>query len=181
MKESELTKGEKMHEAEVALRLAFYLLDLSNGQSHANISLDGMHHHAFPIPTFLHEKGWHRENSQGAFCGSYTRKDKTLTIKSVQGFDVQVTCDGRNIKAECKGGALGAIKGKGPTIILAEAIGQAIASGLATPEEELWVAVPDSPKFENAGARIIRSPVFARTGIKIALVGKNGVRLLRNV
>jgi hypothetical protein len=193
-KEDKPTEAESMPEAEVTLRFAFWLLDRGDHQSHADIAIDGAHcriaaHYqagrqiedrtVFDIRAFLYENECHPESLKDEWRGSYSRKGQTLTIKSVCGFDVQVSCDGKNIKAECKGGPLQPVKGRSAAARLAEAIGQVIVSGSNAQSEELWVAVPDSPTFENAGGRIIKSGAFAKTGIRIALVGRSGVRLLR--
>jgi hypothetical protein len=177
-----------MPEAEVTLRLAFWLLDQADQNSHADIAIDGAHvriaahqqagrqideRSVFDIQTFLATNKWLRESRDRDWRGSYSRNGQSLTIKSIQGFDVQVRCDGKEIKAECKGGRLQRSKGLGPTAILASAIGQLIVSSSTSKSEELWAAVPDSPRFESAGTKIVRSRAFVSTGIRIALVGKN--------
>jgi hypothetical protein len=133
----------------------------------------------FDIRAFVYENECHPENIKDEWRGPYSRRGQTLTIKSVRGFHIQVSCDGKNIKAECKGGPLQPVKGRSAAARLAAAIGQVIVSGSNAQSEELRVVVPDSPTFENAGERIIESRAFAYTGIRIALVGRNGVRLLR--
>jgi hypothetical protein len=193
-KEDKPTEAESMPEAEVTLRLAFWILDRGDHQSHADIAIDGAHcriaahrqagrwiedRTVFDIRAFLGANECHPENLKDEWRGSYSRKGQTLTIKSVCGFDVQARCDGKDIRAECKRGPLQPVKGRSATAILAFAIGQIIVSGSKAQSEELWVAVPDSPTFENAGGRIIKSRAFADTEIRIALVGRNGVRLLR--
>jgi hypothetical protein len=185
--------AEAMPEAEVTLRLAFWLLDRADQKSHADIAIDGAHvriapyqqagrwieeRTVFDIRSFLATNECHPENLKHEWRGSYSRKGHSLTIKAICGFDVQVRCDGRDIKAECKGGPLQRVKGRNPAAILASAIGQVIVSGSSVQSDELWVAVPDSPSFEKAGARIIKGRAFANTGIRIALVSRGGVRLL---
>ncbi len=192
-KEYEPTKAESIPEAEVTLRLAFWLLDRADLKSHADIAIDGAHvrikahrqagrrigeRNVFDIRDFLTDNEWHPENLKDEWRGSYSRKGQSLTIKSVHGFDIQVRCGGKDIRAECKGGPLESVKGRGAAAKLASAIGQVIVSGSGAQSEELWVAVPDSPTFENVGKRIVKSRAFANTGITIALVGKRGVRLL---
>jgi hypothetical protein len=184
---------ESMPEAEVTLRLAFWLLDRSDQKSHADIAIDGAHvriapyqqagrwieeRTVFDIRSFLTANECHPENLKHEWRGSYNRKGQSLSIKAVCGFDVQVRCDGKEIRAECKGGPLQPVKGRSPTAILASAIGQVIVSGSNAQSGELWVAVPDSPAFEKAGTRINKSRAFVNTGIRIALVGRSGVRLV---
>jgi hypothetical protein len=182
-----------MPEAEVTLRLAFWLLDRAGQKSYADIAIDGAHiriakhrqagrlikeRTVFDIRSFLAANECHPGNLKHEWRGSYSRKGQTLTIKAVRGFDVHVRGDGKGIKAECKGGPLHPVNGRSPAAILARAIGQVIVSDWNAHSEEPWVAVPDSPTFENAGKRILKSRAFASTGIRIALVGRSGVRLL---
>lgn len=193
-KEQKPTKTESMPEAEVTLRLAFWLLSRAGRESHADVSIDGAHVHiaaheqvgrqiqertVFDIRSFLAKNGWYPGNLKDDWRGTYTREGQSLRIQSVHGFDVQVSHGSKSIKAECKGGRLYPVRGRGAAAVLASAIGQAIVSSSnAQPPEELWVAVPDSPKFDEAAQRIKRSPAFGKTGIRIALVGKAAVRLL---
>jgi hypothetical protein len=186
-------EAKSMPEAEVALRLAFWLLDRADEKAHADIAVDGAHvlikahkqagrqveeRTVFDIQSFLIENDCHAQNPKDNWRGSYIRKGRTFNIKSAQGFDVKVTCDGKDIKAECKGGPMQPVKGRSPAMILVSAIGQVIVSSSIEESDELWVAVPDSPAFEKAGVRTIKSRAFVNTGIKIALVGRNNVRLL---
>ena len=183
-----------MPEAEVSLRLAFWLLDQCGPDSHADVAIDGAHvrissHIAagkrvedrviFPIQDFLRDAGWHQELPSGDWRGQYSRRNQTFTIRSIQGFDVRIVGSGRSIKAECKGGPLEIVKGHGANAILAQAIGQIITSSTISPGDELWVAVPDTPSFQIVGSRIAASRAFANTGIRIALVSMTGdVRLI---
>ncbi len=192
-KEYEPTGAESIPEAEVTLRLAFWLLDRADLQAHADIAIDGAHvriaahrqagrqieeRTIFDIRNFLSDNECYPENLKDEWRGSYSRKGRSLTIKSVHGFDVQVRCGGKDITAECKGGPLQPVKGRGAAAKLASAIGQVIVSGSNAQSEELWVAVPDSPTFENVSRRIVKSRAFSNTGIRIALVGRRGVRLV---
>jgi hypothetical protein len=191
--EGKLTETLSMAEAEVALRLAFWLLDHTDQKSHAEIAIDGAHvriraHQqgrqqieeriVFGIRGFLQENHCEPKELKDEWRGSYFRKGNSLNIRSVQGFDVQVNSGTKQVRAECKGGPLRTIKGRSPTAILANAIGQVLVSASNAGSEELLVAVPDSPAFEKAGSRISRSHAFSKTGIKIALVSKTDVRLV---
>ena len=177
-----------MPEAEVTLRFAFWLLGKCGANAHADVAIDGAHvkiagHHAagiwieqkhiFPIESFLQELQWLPKHGGRGWRGAYSRSNQTLAIRSAPGFDVQVVWSGKCIKAECKGGPLGSIKGKSATSILAQAIGQVIACG-ESGDSELWVAVPDSESFETVAVRLSKIDAFRRTGIKIALVSKTG-------
>ncbi|MBI4465035.1 MAG: hypothetical protein HY647_10050 [Acidobacteria bacterium] len=184
----------RMPEAEVTLRLSFWLLDRAGPGSHADIAIDGAHvrirshEHSgqrikeqtiFDIRAFLQKNGCNPQSLKDEWRGSYTYKDRTFKINSVKGFDVQAKLGRKNIKVECKGGPLRPIQGKSVNAIFAQAIGQVIVSGITSSADQLWVAVPDSRAFESVGRKIAKGPAFRRTGIRIALVGETGqVRLL---
>lgn len=111
-------------------------------------------------------------NLTNAWRGLYSWNGHSLYIQSVHGFDVQVRLGDREIRAECKGGGQ-------PSTQLASAIGQAIVCATGDTAEELWVAVPDTDRFEATAKCILsKSPALANAGIRIALVGITGVRLL---
>ena len=186
------TEAASMPEAEVTLRLAFWLLRRAEPKSHADIAIDGAHvriaaheqagrhieeRTVFDIQSFLAANKCDPRDLKDQWRGTYGFEGHTLRIRSVQSFDVQVACDGMDIKAECKGGLLQP-SGRGAAAISASAIGQVIVSGSSGQSEELWVAVPDSPAFEKVGRRILKGRAFADTGIKISLVSRAGVRLL---
>lgn len=184
----------KMPEAEVTLRLAFWLLDTAPESSHADIAVDGAHvriapyEHAgrqiaervvFDIRAFLATNECRPERLTDEWRGTYRRRGKTLRIRSISGFDVQVRSGGKTIKVECKGGPLETAKGQAVANILASAIGQVIcAAGSEADAEELWIAVPDAPAFENAARRLLTKRAFRNTGTHIALVGRSTVRRL---
>jgi hypothetical protein len=132
----------------------------------------------FDIRSFLAANKCYPQDLKDEWRGTYSFEGHSLRIRSVHGFDVQLRCDGKDIKAECKGGPLQPVKGRSAAATFASAIGQVIVSGSNAPSEELWVAVPDSPTFESVGRRIIRSRTFANAGIRIALVSRTEVRLL---
>jgi hypothetical protein len=191
-KERRVAEAESMPEAEVTLRLAFWLLHHAEQKSHADVAIDGAHvriaaheqagrrieeRTVFDIRSFLAENKCYPRHLGHEWRGTYSFEGHTVSIRSVHGFDVQVRCNDKEIRAECKGGPLQP-KGQSASAVFASAIGQVIVSSSDAQSEELWVAVPDSPTFENVARRIIKGRAFANTGIKIALVSKAGVRLL---
>jgi len=176
-----------MPEAEVTLRLAFWLLDQAGTAARAAVAIDGAH---VRIKGYQHGDRWIEEkivfDIQGFLAingcqpialidewrGTYERRAQHLELRSIHGFDVQVAVGGRFICAECKGSGQ-------PSTQLSSAIGQVVVSASIRENEELWVAVPDTPKFDAAAKQIIaNSPALARSGIRIALVGEAGVRVL---
>ena len=184
---------QKMPEAEVTLRVAFWLLDSGGPHGHADVAIDGAHvriaaHTAagapvkerlvFGIKDYLLKNECRPKRLKDDWRGEYVRNDCTLTIGSVHGFDVHFRSADKSIKVECKGGLLQPT-GKSASAILTTAIGQVITSDSIFPSDELWGAVPDSPAFEKTGVRIAKGEVFSKTGIRIALVSGRGVRLLQ--
>jgi hypothetical protein len=185
---------DSMPEALVTLQLAFWLLDRADPNSHVDLAIDGAHvriaaheqagrqieaRQVFAIEEFLNRSGCQSKSPSGHWRGTYQRKDCSFRIQSARGFDICGTLNGKAIKVECKGGPLEPVAGRGVSDIYAKAIGQVIVTGADDPADELWVAVPDSPTFETVGTRIARARTFSATGIRIALVGKDGnVRLL---
>jgi hypothetical protein len=185
---------ELMPEAEVTLRLAFWLLGRAGLKSHADIAIDGAHvriaaheqagrrieeRTVCDIQSFLTANNCRPQDLKHEWRGTYSFEGHSLRIGAVHGFDVQVSCDGKDIKAECKGGLLQP-RGRSAAAVFVSAIGQVIVSSSSGQSEELWVAVPDSPAFENVGRRILKGRAFANTGTKIALVSQAGVRLLES-
>lgn len=181
-----------MPEAEVILCVTFWLLDSGGPHSHADVAINGAHvriaahtaagvavkeRRVFGIKDYLLKNYCCPRKMKDEWRGEYTRNDCTLTIASVHGFDVHFRSAGKSIKVECKGGLLQPT-GTSASAILAAAVGQVITSDSISRSDELWVAVPDSPAFEKAGARIAENNVFQQTGIRIALVSDRGVRLL---
>lgn len=182
-----------MQEAEVTLRLAFWLLDRGGPNSTAQIAIDGAnvriapHQQAgrqiqerivFQIEGFLESNGCEPVDGDG-WRGTYRRGESSLTIKSRQGFDVEVVSPKGTIQVECKGGPLAPKKGRSTHAILSSAIGQVITCGSARAGNELWVAVPASASFEKAAKKICKSEIFSRTRIRLALVAMDGsVRLV---
>jgi hypothetical protein len=176
-----------MPEAEVTLRLAFWLLEQAELGAHAAVAIDGAHirvkahkqigqqieeRQVFDIGGFLALHECYPTKLKDDWRGIYGWKDRTMEIRSIHGFDVQVTVGGKAIKAECKGAGQ-------PSTQLSSAIGQVIVSASHSDNEELWIAVPDTPKFETTAKQILsRSPAFVSSGIRIALVGEDGVLLL---
>jgi len=186
--------AEFMPEAEVTLRLAFWLLDQADADD-AAIAIDGAHVYiraheqsgrrveeqvVFDIKPFLAAADCEPESLADAWRGTYRRRGKTLTIRSVSGFDVTVKIGRNTVVAECKGGPLKPTKGKSVAAVFASAIGQVVTCSTDAQPNRLLIAVPDSPAFERGGKQILRSAVFQKIGIEIALVGRQDVRILKS-
>lgn len=173
-----------MPEAEVALRLAFHLLDQSGSGGHAEVAVDGamvrVHGRAiFPLAAFLAATGWQQTEqslmARNAWQGRYRRGNHALTVHARSGVgDVVARVGARRIRAECKGGPLERRDGSPEYPILQKAIGQVVTVEAVAPEDLIVVAVPATPRFATLRDRWKDRPLFAATGVRIVLVGRNG-------
>lgn len=162
-------------EAEVALRLAEYLLDKVNVAQDATVSIDGAAARQFAIRDHLVARGWQQIEQQGvnAWSGTYVRGGKRLEVHTRPGEgDVVVPIGSHTVIAECKKGPRERSRNGAERRLLAEVIGQATK----WPEKErdiVMVAVPRTEEFERVAQDWLKSPLFQRTGIGILLVGED--------
>jgi len=171
-------------EAEVTLRLAFWLMEHAEPGARINAAIDGAHVRiaphkqagreiperiVFPIEAFLSENGYQQITSNGNWRGIYRRNGRELEIQSVSGFDITAKVKNKTIKVECKG-----YRKKNVSFILATAIGQILISDPINPGDELWVAVPDTNAYKKAADKLAQRSTFSKTGIRIALVAQDG-------
>ena len=123
-----------MPEAEVTLRLVFWLFDHIGQPCDAKIAIDGAHVRIkdkciFRIVRFLKFHSCCPDGEvRDGWKGKHTRNGSCFEIKAGHGFDIQVKVAGSWIKVECKGGPLKPRKGKSPNAILSEAIGQVVGA-----------------------------------------------------
>lgn len=180
-----------MPEAEVSLRVALWLFESHPALSHVDVAVDGAHvriaahvsdgrtvaeRSVFDVQAFLEGNGW--RSPADSWRGTYTSGKRTLSVRSMTGFDVQASLpDSCRLCVESKGGPLSPRKGRSAAQILATALGQALVTP-AGPDTSVLVAVPDTEAFEAAALRAAESDVYRRTHFRIALVGKSGVRLI---
>jgi len=182
MKPNALPKS-RMAEAEVSLRLAFYLLDLPGSDGVARVAIDGAQvkvgkRRVFPIVDFFRDTGWVQEEQIGSrgWQGRYVKDGQTLIIHSRPGVgDVVVGVGKKRIRAECKGGPLVKKPGSREYRKLREALGQAITVDQVHPNDVLMVAIPRTAAFSRLARRWRRAPLVAGAGIQIVLVGRDGM------
>jgi len=185
---------DRMPEAEVSLRLALWLLGQKGCEPRVRVAIDGAcvliaahrkqgseekEREIFPIEEFLRQGDWRILPSEGKepkkpWHGTYEHKHNgyRMTIHSEGGPDLQTKRSGKLLRVESKGGPLGR-KGS-PRARLDCAIGQALTLEDVMEDEERWVAVPFSSEFEKVCNSVKESAAFCRTGIKLALVHRNG-------
>lgn len=171
-----------MPEAEVSLRLAFYLLSKSDSSGSASIAIDGAQVQCdgriiFPLVEFLREMNWQQIEQSGGndWHGIYEQNGKQITIHSNSGRGDVVTSIGhRTVRAECKGGPLIQRDGSPEYRIIREALGQLLTVEQITESDLYVVAVPKTPRFQARIDNWRSRPLIEKTQISFALVARNG-------
>src|SRR5919112_4840187 len=143
---------DRMLEAEVALRLAAFILSLPGSGAMASVAIDGASIKAgdaviFDIGHFMAGTGWGQikepQVGRNAWTGTYRRGDKTIRVHSRSGEgDVVATVDGRRIVAECTKGPLVHKPGSPEYPLLTAALGQALLFEVSA-DDIVVAAVPD--------------------------------------
>jgi hypothetical protein len=178
--------ADRMPEAEVALRLAGFILSLPGSGAMASVAIDGASIKVgdtvtFDIGHFMFHTGWkpikEPQVSRHAWTGTYRRNDKTIRVHSRPGEgDVVATVDGRRIIAECTKGPLVRKVGSPEYPLLKTALGQALLFEVSA-DDIVVAAVPDTPGFRKLAETWRSRPLVRRAGIRIALVARDGVVL----
>jgi hypothetical protein len=173
---------DRMPEAEVSLSLAFYLLSSDGSDGSADVAIDGAmvkvgDRKIFPIEDFLECKGWKQTNQAGRnpWQGTYEKCGLVLRVHGRSGVgDVVASVGSVRVRAECKGGPLLPRRGSPEYPKLRAALGQLLTVEFVEPGDCLVAAVPHTDKF----ARLVRDwedrPLLSRSGIRVALVGRDG-------
>jgi hypothetical protein len=177
----DLLPEDRMPEAEVALRLAFWLLEHPEGEDRAEVAIDGAQvriggDQVFALEEFMRVSGWeHEPTGLGRWQGTYRKNGKRIDIHSRPGVgDVVGNVNNRTIRAECKKGPL-ILKRGGPEYpLLREALAQLLTVEEAGEEDVLVAAVPKAARFPTLAAAWSNRPLMRRVGIRIALVGRDG-------
>jgi hypothetical protein len=174
---------DRMPEAEVALRLAELILSLPGSGAMASVAIDGASIKVgdaviFDIGRFMAATGWEQikepQVGRNAWTGTYRRGDKTIRVHSRPGEgDVVATVDGRRIVAECKKGPLVRKPGSPEYPLLTTALGQALLFDVSA-DDIVVAAAPDTPVFRKLAETWRSRPLVRRTGIRIALVARDG-------
>jgi hypothetical protein len=176
-------QADRMPEAEVALRLAEFILSLPGSGAMASVAIDGASIKVgdaviFDIGRFMAGSGWEQTKEpqvgRNAWTGAYRRGDKTIRVHSRPGEgDVVATVDGRRIVAECKKGPLVRKPGGPEYPLLTTALGQALLFEVSA-DDIVVAAVPDTPVFRKLAEAWRERPLVRRAGIQIALVARDG-------
>ena len=174
---------DRMPEAEVSLRLAEYLSELSGFSGYIDVAIDGasvkVHgEEVFDIAAYLRASGWllaaADKKSRNAWAATYRRSNATMRVHSRSGVgDVVTTIAGRRLIAECKKGPLVRKLGSPEYPLLTTAIGQALLLP-AEAEDLVIAAVPDTPVFRRLAEDWRGRPKLQASGIQIVLVNRDG-------
>jgi hypothetical protein len=172
-----------MPEAEVALRLAEFILSLPGSGAMASVAIDGASIKVgdaviFDIGRFMAATGWEQikepQVGRNVWTGTYRRGDKTIRVHSRPGEgDVVALVDGRRIVAECKKGPLVRKPGNPEYPLLKMALGQALLFDVSA-DDIVVAAVPDTPVLRKLAETWRSRPLVRRAGIRIALVAHDG-------
>jgi hypothetical protein len=175
--------ADRMPEAEVALRLAEFILSLPGSGAMASVAIDGASIKVgdaviFDIGRFMIGTGWEQikepQVGRNVWTGAYRRGDKTIRVHSRSGEgDVVATVDGRRIVAECKKGPLVRKPGSPEYPLLTAALGQALLFEVSA-GDIVVAAVPDTPVFRKLAETWRIRPLVRRAGVRIAVVARDG-------
>jgi hypothetical protein len=174
-------KQDRMPEAEVTLRLAFWLISAEGSGQDVKIAIDGACVQIedvtiFEIARFLQESGWKMMNQSGKnpWQGRYSHEQCThsLQIQPKTGPDIQLLWGGKVLRVESKGGTF-ADKGRHRAIVAA-GIGQVLTLNDIPESEERWVAVPYSERFKTVCESLVHSKFLKNIGVKFALPKRSG-------
>jgi hypothetical protein len=176
-------QADRMSEAEVALRLAEFILSLPNSGAMASVAIAGASIKVgdaviFDIGRFMAATGWQQikepQVGRNAWTGAYQRGDKTIRVHSRPGEgDVVAMVNGRRIVAECRKGPLVRKPGSPGYPLLMTALGQALLFEVSA-DDIVVAAVPDTPVFRRLAEAWRNRPLVRRAGIRIALVARDG-------
>jgi len=175
--------SDRMLEAEVALRLAAFLLTLPRSGAIASVAIGGASLKVrdptvFDIGRFMTGTGWEQvkqpQVGRDTWTGTYRRGDKTIRVHSRAGQgDVVARVDGRRIIAACQKGPLVRRTGGPESPLLTMALGQSLLFDVAA-DDIVVVAVPDTPTFHKLADVWRERPLLKRAGIQLALVHRIG-------
>ena len=173
---------DRMPEAEVALRFAFFLLRQSDNNGRASVAIDGAEVRVkerliFPLEAFMTEHEWRQVQQKGrnTWQGLYQKYGQEIEIHARSGVgDVVAEVGAHRIRAECKGGPLIHKPGSKEYPILQKVIGQLVTIEEVLSQDMIVAVVPATDKFRRLADLWRDRPILSATGIKITLVHRNG-------
>lgn len=174
----------KMSEAEVSLRLAFYLLSGDLVASDVDVAIDGAQIRTgdvihFGIAEFIAQNAYAPIASSSSWQGTYYRAGSRFRMRvhsnPGKGDVVALLQNGHTLRVESKKGPLMRSTSSAEYPLLREAIGQLMTVEVAGDKDILAVAVPKSPKFTELTARWRAAPLIRRLGIRLLTVDRENV------
>ncbi len=173
----------KMPEAEVSLRLAFWLLEQNHAEGIVEVAIDGAQVRTgdnihFDLPGFLNSCSWRKLGSSLAWQCEYESVSgcgKVRIHSSPGRGDVVAKLRlGGTLRVECKKGHTIRSRSSQEYPLIREALGQLLTMGGVGENDILAVAVPHSEKFEELATRWREAPLIKKFGIRILTIDRNG-------
>jgi len=171
-----------MPEAEVSLRLAFWLIKKRLVRQKIDVAIDGAQVYTnktvhFNLPAFLKDAGWTTEQP-AKWQGVYRTPDTPVIInvhsRPGQGDLVANLISGKNLRVECKKGPLSRKSSSPEYRLIREALGQLLTMKEVGEKDILAVAVPHSQKFAELASRWREAPLLKQFRIRILTVDGTG-------
>ncbi len=172
-----------MPEAEVSIRLAFWLLDNQLVTGTVEVALDGAQVRVgdtvhFEIHGFMASHGWYKASVGSAWQCDWSSSAEAGTIRihssPGRGDVVARLKSGMTLRVESKKGPLTSSRSSPEYPLLREALGQLLTVAEATDDDLLGVAVPHTKKFQSLAERWRIAPLISRLGILILTVDQSG-------
>lgn len=173
---------DRMSEAEVNLRLAFWLFATNRAIGNVRVAIDGaqvaqrgvVH---FPLQEFMESNGWNCGHGGTPWQGDYrcSSRDGAIQIHSQPGVGdvVAKLRDNSVLRVESKKGPLTAAPASPEYSLLRSALGHVLTLNQVNERDIIAVAVPKSERFSVLAQRWREAPLLKRCGIRILLVGRD--------
>jgi hypothetical protein len=166
-----------MPEAEVSVRLAFWLIQNQMAAGDVDVAIDGAQVKVgdtvhFDLSGFLQSADWRKrgtDNSKWQDIYQHADYSSKIRIHSSPGKgDVVVPLrTGHTLRVECKKGPTTRSKSSAEYPLIREALGQLLTVQEIGDNDILAVAVPFSPKFDELATRWREATLIRKFGIKI--------------
>jgi hypothetical protein len=172
-----------MPEAEVSLRLAFWLLERGHADGRVDVAIDGAQVRVgdtihFNLSGFLEERSWRKLSASSAWQCEYELAAGCGTVRvhsnPGRGDVVARLRSGHTLRVECKKGPLTRSPSSQEYPLIREALGQLLTIQEIGENDILAVAVPHTAKFEELAVRWRNAPLIKRFDIRILTVDRNG-------
>lgn len=176
------TADRMMPEAEVSLRLAFWLIERGLTREPVSVSLDGAQIKTadrvhFDLVAFLAAAKWRQCIPSLKWQCDWVHENGALVrihSNPGQGDVVARLCNGYTLRVESKKGPMARSRSSAEYPLLREALGQLLTIREVSDSDILAVAVPHTPKFEELAERWRHAPLVTRFGIQILTVSRHG-------